>query len=316
MIFFVFVVLFFVLSFIYFRIANRYNIIDKPNERSLHQNITIRGGGILFPIAIVLYFIGYNQEFIYFTTGLIALATISFLDDVYTLPNRYRLPVQFFALGMMGVELGIWSEFHWFWAIGMLVLGVAIVNAYNFMDGINGITGGYSLVVLAALAWVNQYHQAFIDSIFILLLMAALLVFNFFNFRHKAKCFAGDVGSVSIALVLLFLIAKISLLELNPMYFLFLAVYGVDSGLTIIHRLWLKQNIFKAHRLHLFQVIVYETKMPHLWMSSAYALIQAIIALIIIRNLAQPLEWQLVSGIGILVSLSIVYILLKRKYMK
>lgn len=314
--FILFVIFFSIISIIYFKIADRYNIIDKPNERSLHRDITIRGGGVLFPIAVLIYYIVFGQNLPYFTLGLLALALISFLDDIYTLPNRYRLPIQFFAMAMMWIELGIWTEFSWIWTIPLVIVGVAIINAYNFMDGINGITGAYSMVVLGALAYINQFHRNFVEQELILLIAAALLVFNFFNFRTKAKCFAGDVGSVSIALILLFLILKISLLDHNPLYFFFLAVYGVDSGLTIIHRLWLRQNIFKAHRLHLFQVIVYETKMPHLWMSSIYAGLQGLICIAIINQLSIPLYKQYLVAFLLILLLAMVYVLLKRKYFK
>ena len=141
------------------------------------------------------------------------------------------------------------------------------------------------------------------------------MVFNYFNFRTKARCFAGDVGSISIAVIILFLLLKLILQEQNLIYILFLSVYGVDSVLTIIHRLFLKENIFKAHRHHLFQVLVHNLKIPHLLMSSIYMLIQGIICCIVIFNLQYSISTQLVTGLSIVISLVTLYIITKSKAM-
>jgi len=84
-----------------------------------------------------------------------------------------------------------------------LIVCVGIINAYNFMDGINGITGGYSLSVLLPLIYLNTTDN-FISQDYLYVVGMSLLVFCFFNFRKKAKCFAGDVGSISIAFILPF----------------------------------------------------------------------------------------------------------------
>jgi UDP-N-acetylmuramyl pentapeptide phosphotransferase/UDP-N-acetylglucosamine-1-phosphate transferase len=196
-----------------------------------------------------------------------------------------------------------------------MIIGVGIINAYNFMDGINGITGGYSTIVLIALWYVNNYHLKFIENDFLIFTFLGLMVFNYFNFRTKARCFAGDVGSISMAVIILFLLLKLIVKDHNPIYILFLAVYGVDSVLTITHRLLLKENIFKAHRLHLFQVLVHNLKIPHLVMASIYMLLQAIICAIIILNLRSSGQIQWIVGFSIIISLSALYIIIKRKVM-
>jgi UDP-GlcNAc:undecaprenyl-phosphate GlcNAc-1-phosphate transferase len=295
----------------YFYIASRFNIIDKPNERSLHSTITIRGGGILFTIAVLQFFIYSDFKYSFFVLGLTGVTIISFLDDIFTLPNRYRLPFQFFAILMILIELNV-LVFYWPIILGLLILGVGIMNAYNFMDGINGMTGGYSLAILTALSIVNHFHIEFIENDFLYFILLSVVIFNFFNFRTKAKCFAGDVGSISIAVIILFLIGKVSLIDQNPIYFLFLAVYGVDSILTIIHRLILKENIFKAHRLHLFQVIVHQQQVPHLVMSSIYALVQFFICIILIKFLNESIILQWSIGVGIVVVLILVYLFIKK----
>ena len=304
----------FIIELIYFRVAERFNIIDKPNTRSLHTDVTIRGGGIIFLISTLFYFIYSNFEYPLFFLGLTAIALISFLDDIFTLPNRYRLPFQFLAIISILYEVGFFVNPVWL-CIGVTIIGVGIINAYNFMDGINGITGGYSSVVIGALLYVNNYHTKFIDNDFLIFILIGLMVFNYFNFRTKAKCFAGDVGSISIAVIILFLLMKLMITDNNAIYLLFLTVYGVDSVLTIIHRLYLKENIFKAHRLHLFQVMVHNLKIPHLMMASIYMLLQTIICMIVIINLKNSVEIQWIVGLDMMIILSVLYIIIKRKAM-
>jgi UDP-GlcNAc:undecaprenyl-phosphate/decaprenyl-phosphate GlcNAc-1-phosphate transferase len=312
MIFTIVAITLFIIEVVYFKIADYYNIIDKPNSRSSHTEITIRGGGIIFWVSTFIYFIYFNYDYPYFFIGLSLVTFISFLDDIFTLSNRYRLPFQFMAIGLVLYQLHFFENPLWMYFIGMIV-GVGIINAYNFMDGINGITSGYSTIVVLALWFVNNHQVKFIENDFLIFTLLGLLVFNYFNFRTKAKCFAGDVGSISIAVIILFLLLKLILQEQNLIYILFLSVYGVDSVLTIIHRLLLKENIFKAHRLHLFQVLVNNLKVPHLIMSSIYMLIQGIISYIIIFNLQYSTNTQMLTGFSIIFLLSTLYIIMKRK---
>ena len=314
MTFLVLISILFLVENVYFFVAKRFNIVDKPNERSLHLKITIRGGGIIFLISSILYFIHSDFQFPIFILGLTAITIISFLDDIFTLPNRYRLPFQFLAIILILFELHFFTYPIWI-CVFVVVIGVGIINAYNFMDGVNGITGGYSMVIVGSLWFINNYHVKFIENDFLIFTISGLMVFNYFNFRTKARCFAGDVGSISIAVIILFLLLKLILQEQNLIYILFLSVYGVDSVLTIIHRLLLKENIFKAHRLHLFQVIVHNLEIPHLLMSSIYMFIQGIICSVIIFNLRYSLITQFIIGFSIIIILLFSYIIIKRNVM-
>jgi UDP-GlcNAc:undecaprenyl-phosphate/decaprenyl-phosphate GlcNAc-1-phosphate transferase len=312
MLYFILPIILFFSEVFYFKIADHYNIIDKPNSRSSHTETTIRGGGIIFWISAFIYFIYFRFNYPYFFIGLSLVTFISFLDDIFTLSNRYRLPFQFMAIGLVLYQLHFFENPSWMYFIGMIV-GVGIINAYNFMDGINGITSGYSTIIILALWFVNNYHVLFIENDFLIFTLLGLMVFNYFNFRTKARCFAGDVGSISIAVIILFLLLKLILREQNLIYILFLSVYGVDSVLTIIHRLFLKENIFKAHRLHLFQVIVHNLKVPHLLMTSIYMLVQGVICFVVIFNLRYSINIQLITGVGIVILLSTIYVIVKRK---
>jgi UDP-N-acetylmuramyl pentapeptide phosphotransferase/UDP-N-acetylglucosamine-1-phosphate transferase len=190
----------------------------------------------------------------------------------------------------------------------LYIMVIGVINMYNFMDGINGITGAYSLVVLGGLQYVNLYRRPFIEKDMIWVPVIGCLVFLFFNFRKKARCFAGDVGSVTIAFWVIFLILDVILKTGNWGYILFLSVYGIDSVLTIAHRLILKQNIFKAHRLHFYQILANEQKVPHLLVSTGYAVLQAAIIGLVIVNTVFTL---LILFFLIITPLAVVYILFK-----
>ncbi|MCM1030090.1 MAG: glycosyltransferase family 4 protein [Oscillibacter sp.] len=260
----------------YFRLADQFNIIDKPNERSSHTRITLRGGGIVFYFGALVYFITSRFEYPWFMAGLTLITAVSFVDDVRSISQKIRLVVHFTAMALLFFQLGLGGLSWWYIPIALIVC-TGIINAYNFMDGINGITGGYSLVVLGALTYVNEYRIGFVETQLLEVMLVAVVVFCIFNFRRKAKCFAGDVGSVGIAFVILFLLGKLILKTSDPGYFILLAVYGVDSVLTIIHRLMLHENIGLPHRKHLYQLMANELKIAHPIVSTFYMLLQVVI---------------------------------------
>ncbi|EIY57273.1 hypothetical protein HMPREF1071_03946, partial [Bacteroides salyersiae CL02T12C01] len=137
-------------------------------------------------------------------------------------------------------------------------------------------------------------------------------VFNFFNFRKRAKCFAGDVGSVCIAFVLLFFIGKLVIRTEDFSWIILLAVYGVDSVLTIIHRLMLHENIGLPHRKHLYQIMANELKIPHVVVSSVYMLVQALVIVGYFYFYSYG-YWYLLATVLILGTL---YVLFMKKYFR
>ncbi len=302
-----------IMELIYFRIARAYDIVDKPNDRSLHKMPTIRGGGIIFPIAIVLFSLTTDEVSYYFLAALLILSIVGLLDDIKNLSRSVRFGVQALAMLIVFYDLNV-VEHSWWVILILLIVATGTVNAYNFMDGINGMTSGYSLVVLASLCYINSYVTPFVNNDLLLVMMMALVVFSFFNFRTKAICFAGDVGSLSIGLAIIYLILKLMILSHNYIFVLLLAVYGTDSVLTIIHRLILKQNIFKAHRLHLYQVIISSSGIPHLVMTLIYMATQVLVSGIIIYILKGSSLQQYTTGVVVLVLLSLLYVFIKRHY--
>lgn len=303
-------VLLFVAELFYFRIADKCNIIDKPNERSSHKRITLRGGGIIFYFGAVTYFIMSGGGYPWFMLGLTLISLISFIDDIRSVTQAVRLAFHFSAMALLFYQWGLFA-FPWWTIMVALIVCTGIINAYNFMDGINGITGGYSLVILVALAYVNKgLDLHFVEPTVIYTMICAVLVFCFFNFRKRAKCFAGDVGSVSIAFILLFLIGLLILETRDFSWIVFLAVYGVDSVLTIIHRLMLHENIGLPHRKHMYQLMANELKLPHVVVSSIYMAVQALV----IMGYFIALPFGNLYLLVVIVLLSAVYIVFMKKY--
>ena len=302
-------VLLFVAELFYFRVADKCNIIDKPNERSSHSRITLRGGGIIFYFGALAYFLSNYWEYPWFMLALTLITFISFVDDVRSTSQGLRLVFHFTAMALMFYQWGLFS-LSWWWIIIALIICTGIINAYNFMDGINGITGGYSLVILGALAHINSEITTFVEPALINTVLCSVLVFCFFNFRKKAKCFAGDVGSVSIAFILLFLIGKLIIKTEDFSWIILLSVYGVDSVLTIIHRLMLHENIGLPHRKHMYQLMANELKIPHVGVSLIYMGAQALVILGYFCFVRYG-YWYL---LGIIVLLSGIYVLFMRRY--
>ena len=304
-------VLLFLAELFYFRIADKCNIIDKPNERSSHTRITLRGGGIIFYFGVLAYFLTSHFEYPWFMLALTLITFISFVDDIRSTSQVLRLVFHFSAMALMFYQWGLFS-LPWWTLFVALIVCTGIINAYNFMDGINGITGGYSLVVLVALAYINEAVVPFVEQGFILTVLCSVVVFNFFNFRKRAKCFAGDVGSVCIAFVLLFFIGKLVIRTEDFSWIILLAVYGVDSVLTIIHRLMLHENIGLPHRKHLYQIMANELKIPHVVVSSVYMLVQAwvIVGYFYFYSYGY---WYLLATVLILGTL---YVLFMKKYFR
>lgn len=307
-------VLLFLAELFYFRIADKCNIIDKPNERSSHTRITLRGGGIIFYFGVLAYFLTSHFEYPWFMLALTLITFISFVDDIRSTSQVLRLVFHFSAMALMFYQWGLFS-LPWWTLFVALIVCTGIINAYNFMDGINGITGGYSLVVLVALAYINEAVVSFVEQDFILTVLCSVFVFNFFNFRKRAKCFAGDVGSVCIAFVLLFFIGKLVIRTEDFSWIILLAVYGVDSVLTIIHRLMLHENIGLPHRKHLYQIMANELKIPHMVVSSVYMLVQAlvIIGYLLFQNNDYQNNGYWYMG-GTILLLSVIYILFMKRY--
>lgn len=292
----------------YFKLADHFNIIDKPNERSSHTKVVLRGGGVIFTIALWVWSVVYGFQYPWMLAGVTLAAGVSFVDDIHSLPVLPRLIIQILAVAVMLVDVGFALPGGWLLAPFAWLVCVSVLNFYNFMDGINGITGGYSVAVLLPLLYLNPTMH-FVSDGFLEISLIAVLIFCFFNFRKKAKCFAGDVGAVGIALILLFAIWRLIVTTEDITYLMFLAVYAADAMLTIAHRLMLHENLGKAHRKHVFQIMANELKIPHVVVSIVYMIVQLAISFTLILT-----GWHWGVFIGAALALIVIYLVFMKRY--
>lgn len=296
------------LSVIYLKLAERLNIIDNPNKRSSHTEPTIRGGGILFVFAFLMYQIQVEFTEPYLSIAVIMIAIISFIDDIRTLSPRIRFPFQLVAVIMVVHQVEGFSESIWI-SLGVIIASTAFINFYNFMDGINGITGLYSIAVLTGIYLVNLKYSVIHHDLIIYQLIA-LVVFGFYNFRKKARFFAGDIGSISMALMLAYMILTFFYQKPSPIYLLLFVVYGVDSTLTVLYRLVVKENITEAHRHHVYQKLVDQTNLTHLQVSGIYGGIQLLVIGIIWKTLPFTIETHYMVTLVVILFFVLLYFII------
>ena len=327
-------VLLLVAELVYFRIADKCNIIDKPNQRSSHSTIVLRGGGIIFLIGAWVWSLFFGFDYPWFLAGLTLVAGVSFVDDIRSLPDSVRLVAQFAAAAMAFYQLDILHWEMWWIVLVALIVYVGATNVINFMDGINGITAGYALAVLVPLGLLNTNYQelamnlatnyssvfssdgVFVDQSLIVAAIIAAVVFCIFNFRPKgkAKCFAGDVGSIGIAFIMLFLLGNVIIKTGDITWLIFLLVYGVDGCLTIVHRIMLHENLGEAHRKHAYQIMANELKIGHVKVTLLYMAMQLAVSLGFIYLCPNTALCHWMYLIGALAVLAVAYVLFMKKY--
>lgn len=278
------------------RYLARSRVIDTPNERSSHVRATPRGGGLAIAVVTLvgwaLYGVSSGSAFLpallLCAVGAGLIAAVGFLDDLFSLPASVRFGVQTLAALLAMLGLGYWDSVHvpWLGALSLGALGLpltflwiaGLTNAYNFMDGLDGMAGGQALVAgmgWAVLGWLGGQPLV---AVLGLLLAATNLGFLGHNWS-PARIFMGDVGSTFLgySFAILPLLARLSRSDqgAGDLY----ALAGVllvwpslfDTVFTILRRLRKGENILAAHRSHLYQRLV-ATGLSHRVVSSLYLL--------------------------------------------
>ena len=323
MTYFIVFVLLIALELCYFKIADHFNIIDKPNERSSHKRIVLRGGGIIFTIALWIWSIWSGFEYPWLLAGVTLAAGVSFWDDVKSLPDLLRLVVHFVAMTMVIYPCIIAVPYQGLLKVAIfliaLIVCVGATNIYNFMDGINGITGGYSLAMLIPLIVKNEEirmksGEGFVEPSLLVVIGLSLLVFCWFNYRTRAKCFAGDVGSIGIALILTFCVGRLMMVTGDVAWILLIMIYGVDGVLTICHRIMLHENLGQAHRKHAYQLMANELKIPHVVVSTIYMVMQLGVSLVAIYVIPDTVVAHWIYLVVTAAVFVIAYVVFMRKY--
>ena len=310
----------------YFKVADHFNIIDKPNERSSHTTIVLRGGGVIFTLSMVVWAVlmviqGQDiMPFMPFLVGLVLITSVSFVDDIHSLPDSLRMVVQIVSTLLMFWSMGLFVVSQ-SWLVVVLIVVVALffcvgaTNFINFMDGINGITAAYSFAMLLPILLLDS-EMGFLPVSYLIVAIIGVLVFSIFNFRPKgkAKCFAGDVGSIGIAFIILFALGSLMLATRDVTYIVFFLVYGVDGTLTIIHRIMLHENLGQAHRKHAYQLMANELGMSHVAVSLLYMVLQLAVSLGFIYLCPNTVlaHWIYLIAAGLVLALA--YVLFMKKY--
>ena len=239
--------------------------------------------------------------------GLTVLVGVSFIDDIRDVNPKIRLVCQFVAIILMLYHSGlIRNSPHVILLLSFFCVGT--VNIFNFMDGINGMTGGYSLVVALALLYVNTNVVHFSSSDLIVMMILSLIVFNLFNFRQRTICFAGDVGSLVIGFIFVYLVLRLCLRGESMSWIAMLSVYLVDGSLTILHRILLRENLMKPHKKHAYQIMANELEIPHLVVSCIYMALQSVCCVVYIMWPGYPAFFA-IFGV-----LTVMYILFMKKF--
>ena len=257
----------------------------------------------------------YGFGYPWFVVAVTLIAGVSFVDDIRSLPDSVRLVAQFVAMGLMFYQMDMLHWEMWWVVILALIVSVGATNIINFMDGINGITGGYALALLIPIYILNK-GMGFVEESLVVTVILADVVFCLFNFRPKgkAKCFAGDVGSIGIAFILLFMIGQLIMRTGDVTYLVFLLVYGVDGCLTICHRILLHENLGEAHRKHAYQLMANELKIGHVKVSLLYMGLQLMVSLGFVFIVPDTVLAHWIYLIGALVVLAVAYVAFMKKY--
>jgi UDP-GlcNAc:undecaprenyl-phosphate GlcNAc-1-phosphate transferase len=292
--------------------AQKKVIVDQPNSRSSHDKPTIIGGGLLFaPLFLALELI-FSIEYWMAGLGVTLGAVVSYFDDIKALPVRIRLPVHFISVILILFSIQI------DWSLSVFVLSLVLltgwINSFNFMDGINGISSIYAFIFFLSVIFTAQVTDSKnlpIESISVGII-ASVLAFLFFNFRSNALCFMGDVGSVSLALIMSWFFLILWDGPSSLFLFLFVIVYAVDSVMTIFLRIYKRENIFHAHRFHLYQILANEKGIDHRIIAISYGTLQLLINLIAIYWVSDYSSTnQLIIVFGIYVFVSILYLIFR-----
>lgn len=211
-----------------------------------------------------------------FFIGATILSAISFADDLRPLGVLLRMCMQFIAVWWMMYDLPLPSAIPWWAVAAAAVCAVGLINAWNFMDGINGLNGAYTALTLGSFLFIQHIIDiAIVPSALLVCGLLASAVFLYCNFRRSPLCFAGDVGSVTSAALVLYPLMMLISRTGSLIWLGLVAVYGVDVVLTLIRRITMGCNIFQAHRMHLYQRLANECGLGHLKVALVYVAVQA-----------------------------------------
>jgi UDP-N-acetylmuramyl pentapeptide phosphotransferase/UDP-N-acetylglucosamine-1-phosphate transferase len=303
--------------------ALRNQVLDIPNERSSHSDPTPRGGGLAIVLASLVAWLIYLRlvhadprivAVLAYSVGAVVIAFTSWQDDLQPLPTWLRFGVHAGAALLVLIAIGYWRnlalpivgtfEIGWLGIPLTFLWIVGLTNAYNFMDGIDGLAGGQAAIAAlgwALLAW--HYGQPLVVA-FALFLAAAAIGFLSFNWP-PARIFMGDVGSAFLGYTFAVLPLLVSSVESSlPVVAVVLVwPFVFDTSFTLMRRLRNREKIFAAHRSHLYQRLVI-SGLSH----QAVTLLYLSLALI---NSVLALSWILFASVAAAQAALVTFLLLQ-----
>ena len=290
--------------------AKKLKIFDKPVKRSSHKETTITGGGIIFVFSILLWFFGKAFEPMQILISFLFLSSISFLDDLFRIDKKYRFAFHIFAASALAFSQN--SQFNQITSLILIIIIISWLNAFNFMDGINGMTCTYSILSLITFYYLN-IKLSFIDRELLIYALLPIVIFCFYNFRTKALMFCGDVGSITIAYILFYIMYNLISHQNEIGYILMFSVYGIDTFVTIVERIIKKEKITNAHRSHLYQILSNEMNYSHKKVSLIYGLTQLVVNVGLVWYINKYSKFSYFGLFLILATFVMIYVMMKFK---
>jgi UDP-GlcNAc:undecaprenyl-phosphate/decaprenyl-phosphate GlcNAc-1-phosphate transferase len=255
----------------------RVQVMDEPNERSSHDTPTPKSGGISI---VATFFIGIVAVFLFsrtiaflkwtffaFVISTLLIAGIALYDDVKNRPFIIKLAAQIVATAIV-LGFGIIADQVSLPGIGVVHLGwvaypvtliwiIGLTNAFNFMDGLDGLAGGVAVIVSAFFCFITYSQGSFFVYITCYTILAGTLGFMAYNFP-PARIFMGDVGSVFLGFTfaVLAIIAMRHDVSHTSLFVMPLLLFNViyDTFFTFMRRFLAGERVLDAHRTHLYQL--------------------------------------------------------------
>lgn len=300
-------------EWIFLRIAKRMDITARMSDHSAHSKATPTCGGIIVLLATIAFAVVDHsmlslQWWLMLGSALI-LGIVSFYDDLHPLPPLPRMALQIACVALVFNRLCTPTDF----ALFMLIIlgGVGCVNVFNFIDGICGMLALYGAVVVGTLLYAVELAGMPDSQLYIslcIMLLLAILAFAIFNLPDKI--FAGDVGSVTLGFFVSFVLINLILFQQNASPILFISVGIFDTGLTTVQRLFAGENILLPHRMCIYQILTDKWHVPHLVVSSAYALLQLLINALYFLI---PSDYHYTYLLSVIGSLTVLYFVIRHR---
>lgn len=313
-----------VLSGALLHLLNRWNVIDHPNERSSHNIPTPRGGGLAVMVvalglwALAPFMFSYVPKVEWFVLLSVAAITIFFwIEDVKGLSLQLRLGLQLGVSFFLLLHMGAGPDGSFLVFKGLLpplvdmifawLLWVWFINLFNFMDGIDGISAAEAIIiclgVISVSAVVDTNKDMVVPAVTVAGAMAGFFVLN----RPPAKIFLGDVGSISLGLILGWMLLQLAANGLWLPAIILPLYYLADASITLVRRTLRGERFWRAHSDHFYQAGI-KRGLSHGQVSFMVFLLGLALIGLAVLSLSQPL-----SAMGIAIGLVGVFLFFLKK---